>query len=86
MGGVKNKVMGGGGVHRDRPLIIHRVLSTPIEGENCSCEPESSHHTHPHHLTVFSVCCVAAKDVIELYCSFTCDSKFLTKSPSDAEQ
>lgn len=24
------------------PLIIHGALSTPIEGENHSCEPESS--------------------------------------------
>lgn len=32
---------------RDRPLIIHGALSTPIEGENRSCEPESSHCIHP---------------------------------------
>lgn len=33
----------GGGSHlRDGPLIIHGALSTPIEGENHYCEPESS--------------------------------------------
>lgn len=37
----------GGGHLRDRPLIIHGALSTPIEGENHSCESESSHRAHP---------------------------------------
>lgn len=36
--------VGGGGCSTSeiRPLIIHGALSTPIEGENHSCEPESS--------------------------------------------
>lgn len=38
---------GGRWLLRDSPLIIHGALSTPIEGENRSCEPESNHHAHP---------------------------------------
>lgn len=32
---------------RDRPLIIHGALSTPIEGENRSYESESGRHSPP---------------------------------------
>lgn len=36
---VNRKRRVGGLLLRDRPLIIHGALSTPIEGENRSCEP-----------------------------------------------
>lgn len=36
---VNRKRRMGGLLLRDRPLIIHGALSTPIEGENRSCEP-----------------------------------------------
>lgn len=42
-GGIKQSSMEDGAAShlRDRPLIIHGDLSTPIEGENHYCEPES---------------------------------------------
>lgn len=43
----RRRTIGGRLLLRERPLIIHRALSTPIEGENRSCEPESSHHAQP---------------------------------------
>lgn len=87
----------GGLLLRDRPLIIHGALSTPIEGENRSCEPwkQPTRSSSLLSLPLFPpsfpqlllnmvsfVCCVfVAQVVIELFFCFKCDSKSLSYGP-----
>lgn len=94
---VNRKRRMGGLLLRDRPLIIHGALSTPIEGENRSCEPwkQPTRSSSLLSLPLFPpsfpqlllnmvsfVCCVfVAQVVIELFFCFECDSKSLSYGP-----
>lgn len=52
----------GGASHlRDGPLIIHGAISTPIEGENHHCEPES------YTCSPFSVFCFSSHEIFGLF-------------------